>query len=170
MRPARSLPFAKRPRTSASPSVLTVLQRVQRAAVRVDGEVLGEIGRGALLLACIEAGDTEADVAATANKIAGLRFFPGKTAMDLSLREAAGACLVVSQFTLAGDIRKGRRPSFTAAAPPELACELYEAFANRLRSEGLSVATGRFAASMQIEMLADGPVTLIIAAKNGRIL
>jgi D-tyrosyl-tRNA(Tyr) deacylase len=150
--------------------VLTVLQRVQRAAVRVDGEIVGEIGKGALLLACIEATDTPAEVEVSAAKVSGLRFFPGETPMDRSLLDVSGACLVVSQFTLAGSVRKGKRPSFTNSAEPEKARELYELFVESLRQQGLSVATGRFAAMMSIDMLADGPVTLLIEAREGRVL
>ena len=150
--------------------MLTVLQRVSRAAVRVDGQIRAEIGLGALLLVCVEAGDQQADADATARKIAGMRFFPGEHGMDLGLQDVSGACLVVSQFTLAGKVRKGRRPSFTDAATPEVAQELYERVAGQLRASGIEVATGVFAAKMEIDLLADGPVTLLVASKEGKIL
>jgi D-tyrosyl-tRNA(Tyr) deacylase len=149
--------------------MLTVVQRVSRAAVRVDGEVVGEIGRGAMLLVAVEKGDGEADALATARKIASLRFFPHKTPMDLTLAEVGGGCLVVSQFTLAGSLRKGRRPSFDGAEAPERARELYEAVAAALRAEGLPVATGRFAAHMEVELVNDGPVTFLLRAAGGQI-
>lgn len=149
--------------------MLTVVQRVSRAAVRVGGEVVGEIGRGAMLLVAVEKGDGEADALATARKIASLRFFPDKTPMDLTLAEVGGGCLVVSQFTLAGSLRKGRRPSFDGAEAPERARELYEAVAAALRAEGLPVATGRFAAHMEVELVNDGPVTFLLRAAGGQI-
>ncbi len=150
--------------------MLTVLQRVSRASVRVDGGICGEIGLGAVLLVCVEAGDRQPDADSTASKIASLRFFPGEHGMDLSLSDVGGACLVVSQFTLTGKIRKGRRPSFTDAAPANIAEELYQRVVEQLRASGIEVATGEFAAKMEIDMLADGPVTLLIASKEGKIL
>lgn len=149
--------------------MLTVIQRVSRAAVRVDGEVVGAIERGALLLVAVERGDGEADAVATARKIASLRFFPGATPMDRTLAEVGGACLVVSQFTLAGSLRKGRRPSFDGAEAPERARALYEAVAEALRAEGLPVATGRFAAHMEVELENDGPVTFILRSSGGQV-
>ncbi len=148
----------------------TVVQRVARAEVRVDGEVVGRIGRGALLLVGVEQGDTVADVEATADKIARLRFFPGRTPMDLTLGEVAGGCLVVSQFTLAGAVRKGNRPSFTDAETPDRAEALYLAVAERLKANGLPVETGRFGAKMEVELVNDGPVTLFVFARDGRVL
>ena len=148
----------------------TVVQRVARAAVRVDGELVGTIGRGALLLVGVERGDTGADADATADKIARLRFFPGTTPMDHSLADIDGACLVVSQFTLAGRVRKGNRPSFTDAEDPALAEELYRRVADRLTTHGLTVQTGRFAARMQVDLVNDGPVTLLVFTRDGRML
>ena len=148
----------------------TVVQRVLRAEVRVGGEVVGRIGAGALLLVAVETGDTEEDVRATAQKIAALRFFPGRTPMDRTLAEVGGACLVVSQFTLAGSVRKGNRPSFTAAAHPAIAEPLYLRVAEELRQSGVEVQTGRFAATMQVELVNDGPVTFVVCARAGRIV
>lgn len=148
----------------------TVVQRVSRAAVRVDGEVVGSIDRGVMLLVGVHRGDTEADAIATARKIASLRIFPGRTPMDLDLAQVGGGCLVVSQFTLAGTIRKGRRPSFDAAEAPEAAEALYERVADELRTLGLPVQTGRFGAMMEIDMVGDGPVTLLVFTREGSVL
>jgi len=140
-----------------------VLQRVARAAVRVDGRVVGEIGRGVLVLAGFTAGDTADTVAWMADKIAGLRVFPdddGK--MNRSLNEIGGAALVVSQFTLYGDARKGRRPSFVDAAAPAVAEPLYGGLADALAAHGIPVARGVFGAVMAVELVNDGPVTLIL--------
>ncbi|MDC0667349.1 D-aminoacyl-tRNA deacylase [Nannocystis radixulma] len=149
--------------------MLTVIQRVSRAAVRVDGEVVGAVERGAMLLVAVERGDVEADAVATAKKIASLRFFPGATPMDRTLAEVGGGVLVVSQFTLAGSLRKGRRPSFDGAELPERARALYEAVAEALRAEGLPVATGRFAAHMEVELVNDGPVTFLLRSVAGQV-
>lgn len=138
-----------------------LLQRVTRAEVRVDERVTGRIGRGYLLLLGITHHDTEAQAAWLADKIAGLRLFPdadGK--MNLALADVGGAALVVSQFTLYGDARKGRRPSFIDAARPEVAIPLYERFIALLRAHAMQVETGEFGASMQVELINDGPVTL----------
>ena len=148
----------------------TVIQRVTRALVRVDDEVVGEIGAGALLLVGVEKGDAEADALATARKVAALRFFPGKTPMDRTLGEVGGSCLVVSQFTLAGSLRKGNRPNFTAAEHPELAEDLYLVVARHLQQLELPVATGRFGAAMRVELDNDGPVTFILTARDGAIV
>ena len=148
----------------------TVIQRVQRASVRVDGMVVGEIERGALLLVGVEQGDTEADAAATARKIADLRFFPGATPMDRTLADVHGACLVVSQFTLAGNLRKGNRPSFTRAEAPARAEQLYLDVAERLRAAGLPVETGSFGAMMDVELVNDGPVTFLLCTRDGKVL
>ncbi len=148
----------------------TVVQRVARAEVRIDGEVVGAIGRGALLLCAVEKGDTEADAAVTAAKIAALRFFAGRTPMDRTLAEVDGACLVVSQFTLAGSVRKGNRPSFTSAEDPGPAEQLYLRVAALLRETGLRVETGRFAATMEVELVNDGPVTLLVSTESGRVV
>jgi D-aminoacyl-tRNA deacylase len=140
-----------------------VVQRVSSARVRVDGEVVGEISQGFLVLLGVGQGDGPAEVTYIANKIRDLRLFPdddGK--MNRSLAEIAGGVLVVSQFTLYGDVRRGRRPSFIAAAPPDLAKSLYEAVVNDLRASGLTVATGIFQADMKVELINDGPVTLLL--------
>jgi D-tyrosyl-tRNA(Tyr) deacylase len=140
-----------------------VLQRVARASVTVDGDVVGRIGRGFCLLVGFTHADGGAEVEWMADKIAGLRLFPddeGK--MNRDLREAGGSFLVVSQFTLYGDVAKGRRPSFNEAARPEQAIPLYEAFCAALAARGFEVETGRFGAMMDVEILNDGPVTLVI--------
>lgn len=148
----------------------TVVQRVTRAEVRVGGEVVGAIGHGAMLLVGVERGDTEADADATVRKVSALRFFPGATPMDETLHDVGGGCLVVSQFTLAGSVRKGNRPSFTDAADPETAERLYERVAAGLAAAGLPVERGRFAADMQVDFVNDGPITLLVFARDGRIL
>lgn len=145
----------------------TVVQRVTRAEVRVDGQVVGTIGRGVLALVGVERGDTEADVETTIRKLATLRMFPGRTPMDLSLAEAGGACLVVSQFTLAASLAKGNRPSFEPAEEPARAEVLYQSVTRGLRALGLSVETGRFGADMQVELINDGPVTFLIFTREG---
>ena len=140
-----------------------VLQRVQRASVRVDGEVVGEIGPGVLVLLGVMAGDDVARADRLAAKVAGFRFFEDDDGrMNLALGEAGGAALVVSQFTLAADGRKGRRPSFDKAAPPSEAEPLYEHFVRALAGLGIHVATGRFGARMAVELLNDGPVTFVL--------
>lgn len=139
------------------------IQRVSRAQVTVAGEVCGRIGRGMLVLLGVAAGDNDEDARKLAQKIGGLRIFEDEQEkMNLSLGEAGGAMLVVSQFTLLGDCRKGRRPSFTDAAPPEAAERLYQVFVAAVREQGIEVATGRFRAHMEVELINDGPVTLIV--------
>lgn len=148
-----------------------VVQRVTRAAVRVDGETIGEIGRGLLVLVGAAAGDGPADASALAEKLAGLRIFPDDEGlMNRSVVEAGGAVLVVSQFTLYGDVRRGRRPSFTAAAPPEAAEPLVDLVADGLRRAGVPCATGRFRAHMEVDLLNDGPVTLVLEVAGGRVV
>lgn len=143
------------------------MQRVTRASVAVGGEVVGAIERGFLALVGVSVDDGEADADALARKIAGLRVFDDAAgAMNLDLAEVGGAVLVVSQFTLLGDVRKGRRPSFIAAARGERAEALYERVAAGLRAEGLVVATGRFGADMAVELVNDGPVTILIDTKR----
>lgn len=140
-----------------------VLQRVSRARVTADGRVTGEIGRGLLLLVGFTAGDTGEALAWMADKLVGLRIFPddeGK--MNRSVDEVGGDLLVVSQFTLYGDTRKGKRPSFVEAARPEVAIPLYERFLALLRATGRRVETGEFGAMMDVELVNDGPVTLIL--------
>lgn len=139
------------------------VQRVSRASVAVNGEVCGDIGRGMLVLLGVGHGDTEADARWLAAKIAGLRIFEDEAGkMNLSLADCGGAMLVVSQFTLLGDCRKGRRPAFTDAAPPEMAERLYNIFVETVAAQGVPVATGRFQQNMQVELVNDGPVTLIV--------
>src|SRR5262249_17765050 len=142
-----------------------VIQRVRRASVSVAGEVVGAIEQGVLVLLGIAHADTSELGAWLADKIVNLRIFnDGDGKMNLSLLDVGGACLVVSQFTLYGDVRKGRRPSFIDAAPPAIAIPLYEAFLDSVRAQGVSVAAGRFGADMQVELVNDGPVTLILDA------
>ena len=144
-----------------------VLQRVSRAEVRVDGRVTGKIGKGFLVLAGFAPSDGEDSIGWMTDKILGLRLFADAAGkMNLALAEAQGALLVVSQFTLYGDAQKGRRPSFTDAAPPEVAVPLYERFVALLRERGAEsgtiVETGEFGAMMAVELVNDGPVTLIL--------
>lgn len=140
-----------------------VLQRVTQAQVTVDGTVIGAITPGLLLLVGITATDTTAELTWMAQKCLGLRIFPDEAGrMSRSVQDIQGEILVVSQFTLYGDCRKGRRPSFDQAAPPAIAEPLYEQFVAELRASGLTVATGQFGAMMQVELVNDGPVTLIL--------
>jgi D-tyrosyl-tRNA(Tyr) deacylase len=139
------------------------VQRVSQACVEVAGEVTGQIDLGLLVLLGVAVDDSPEDARQLAAKIAGLRIFDdadGK--MNLALADVAGAMLVVSQFTLLGDCRKGRRPNFTGAAPPELAERLYEVFVDEVRSLGIAVATGRFRQHMEVSLVNDGPVTLLL--------
>jgi D-tyrosyl-tRNA(Tyr) deacylase len=140
-----------------------VAQRVSRAAVRVDEETVGSIGPGLLVLVAFSAADGDAELEWMARKLTGLRVFPdGEGKMNRSVREAGGSLLVVSQFTLYGDTSRGMRPSFTGAAAPERAQGLYELFLDVLRAEGVPVESGRFAAMMDVELVNEGPVTLIL--------
>ena len=140
-----------------------VLQRVSRAQVSVDEEVVGTMGPGLLVLLGVGRNDAKADAEYLAAKIIGLRIFEDENGkMNLSLAETHGAVLAVSQFTLFGDVRKGRRPSFDEAAPPELARELYEHFVAKIREAGFKCETGRFQAMMQVELVNDGPVTILL--------
>jgi D-tyrosyl-tRNA(Tyr) deacylase len=142
-----------------------VLQRVSRAEVRVERRVVGSIGTGLLVLAGFAPTDTDATLDWMAEKILGLRLFgDAEGKMNLALAEVGGGVLVVSQFTLYGDARKGRRPSFIDAAPPEVAIPLYERFVALLRERagGIPVATGEFGAMMDVELVNDGPVTLLL--------
>lgn len=144
-------------------SVRIVLQRVSRASVRVEGETVGTIGRGLVVLVGVEEGDGIEQVERAVGKLAGLRVFEdadGK--MNLGPREAGAALLVVPQFTLAASLSKGRRPSFARAAAPEVAEPLVEEIVRRLREEDLTVETGRFGAFMEVELVNDGPVTLVL--------
>jgi D-tyrosyl-tRNA(Tyr) deacylase len=144
-----------------------VIQRVTRASVTVDGRVAGAIERGFLALVGVAVDDAEADADALAQKIAGLRVFDdGDGAMNLALADVRGSVLVVSQFTLLGDVRKGRRPSFIAAARGDLAERLYERVAACLRATGVHVETGVFGADMAVELINDGPVTILLDTKR----
>ncbi len=145
-----------------------VVQRVARARVVIDGETVGEIGRGLLVLLGVTHSDSAEAAAWLADKVVGLRIFndaDGK--MNLSIGDVGGGVLVVSQFTLYGDCRKGRRPSFIDAARPEVAIPLYEAFVNGVKAMGVPAATGRFGAMMQVELVNDGPVTLMLQTPAG---
>ncbi len=140
-----------------------VVQRVSRARVVVAGEVVGAIGRGMLVLVGIEKGDSPREVEAAATKLTGLRLFEDALGrMNLGSVEVGGAFLVVSQFTLAGSLGRGRRPSFDRAAPPAEAEPLVEALVEALRARGLAVETGRFRAHMEVELVNDGPVTFVL--------
>lgn len=144
-----------------------VVQRVIRASVRAGDELLGEIGGGATVLVGIGSDDTPEIVERMADKLLGLRYFrdaEGRT--NLALADAGGSLLVVSQFTLLADLRRGRRPGFTAAALPELAVPLLDRFVSRLRDAGASVETGRFGAEMTVELVNDGPFTLVIDSER----
>jgi D-aminoacyl-tRNA deacylase len=140
-----------------------VVQRVSRAAVRVEGRVAGEVGAGLLVLLGVAAGDEEPDAARLAAKVARLRIFENDEGrFDRSVLDAGGAALVVSQFTLIADTAKGNRPSFAAAAPPAAAERLYERFCAALRDEGVPVEQGVFGARMDVELVNDGPVTIVL--------
>ena len=145
-----------------------VIQRVSRAKVTVNGEITGEIGRGLLVLLGVGKEDTRADADYLAEKTIGLRIFEDQEGkMNLSVADIGGALLVVSQFTLYGDVRRGKRPSFDAAAPPQQARELYEYFVEKIRAAGLRCETGRFQEAMQVELVNEGPVTILLdSAKN----
>lgn len=143
-----------------------VVQRVSRAHVTVEGEVVGQIGRGLLVLLGVTHTDTAEQARWLADKIVGLRIFAddqGK--MNRAVADVGGGVLVVSQFTLYGDCQKGRRPSFIEAAPPEIAIPLYDEFVNALKALGVPVATGQFGAMMDVELVNDGPVTLLVERK-----
>jgi D-tyrosyl-tRNA(Tyr) deacylase len=140
-----------------------LVQRVSRASVAVAGEIRGEIGRGLLLFVGVERGDGAAQARSMAEKVATLRVFPdAQGRMNLDVHETGGACLVVSQFTLAGSTRRGRRPSFEEAAAPELARALVDLLTTSLRERRLPVETGVFAADMAVELVNDGPVTFLL--------
>ncbi|HZU44004.1 MAG TPA: D-aminoacyl-tRNA deacylase [Terriglobales bacterium] len=144
-----------------------VVQRVSRARVTVGEEVTGKIGKGLLVLLGVGRDDGEGDAIYLSEKISGLRVFEdddGK--MNRSVGEAGGAVLVVSQFTLYGDVRRGKRPSFDAAASPEIARQLYEFFVEQIRAAGLACETGRFQEMMQVELVNEGPVTILLDSKK----
>jgi D-tyrosyl-tRNA(Tyr) deacylase len=143
-----------------------VIQRVKESSVKVDNETIGRIGQGLLVLLGVAKGDIPSDADYLANKIVNLRIFEDDDAkMNQSLLSIGGKMLVVSQFTLLGDCRKGRRPSFVAAAGPQKALELYENFVQQVRRLGISVETGRFQAMMEVALINDGPVTLVLESR-----
>lgn len=144
-----------------------VVQRVSRARVTVNGEVVGQIGLGYVVLLGVSADDDAAAADYMAEKIAGLRVFEDEAGkMNRSIQDAGGAVLAISQFTLYGDVRRGRRPGFDRAARPEQAEPLYERFVERLRALGLRVETGRFQTHMEVELLNDGPVTILVDSEK----
>jgi D-tyrosyl-tRNA(Tyr) deacylase len=148
-------------------SMRAVVQRVSRAQVAVNGEITGEIGLGLLVLLGVGRDDTEADAIYLSEKIAGLRILEddqGK--MNRSVQDAGGSVLAVSQFTLYGDVRRGKRPSFDAAAPPEKARQLYEFFVEQIRAAGLRCETGRFQERMKVELVNEGPVTILLDSRK----
>ena len=143
-----------------------VIQRVKKSSVSIDNEIIGEIGRGVLVLLGVAQNDEISDADFLANKVAGLRIFEDENGkMNRCLKEVGGEMLVVSQFTLLGDCRKGRRPSFIEAAPPDKAKRLYEVFIDRVRQNEIWVETGRFQAMMDVFLINDGPVTLILESR-----
>jgi D-aminoacyl-tRNA deacylase len=145
-----------------------VLQRVSEAKVTVEGVVVGQIGAGLMLLVGVGQEDGEQDLVWMADKLAGLRIFEDNDGkMNLSVEDVGGAILSISQFTLYGDCRKGKRPNFMAAARPDIAQSIYDQFNERLRERGLSVETGRFGAMMDVALVNDGPVTLILDSRAG---
>lgn len=145
-----------------------VVQRVSRAKVTVEGEVTGEIGMGYMVLVGAEEGDVEADVNYCAEKIANLRVFEdAEEKMNLSVSDVGGGVLLVSQFTLLADARKGRRPSFIRAARPEVAEPLFELLVSKVAAHGIPVATGRFRTHMEVELVNDGPVTILLDSRKG---
>ena len=144
-----------------------VLQRVKRASVTVDGHIVGKINEGLLILQGVGQDDEERDASSLATKLSQLRIFRDEAGkMNRSLLDVGGSALVVSQFTLLGDCRKGRRPSFNRAARPEQAIPLYEFFCQTLKDLGLTVETGRFGAMMDVELVNDGPVTILLDSKE----
>jgi D-tyrosyl-tRNA(Tyr) deacylase len=144
-----------------------VVQRVQRGSVRVDGQVVGEIGRGHVVLLGVEHGDGDADVRWMAEKVVALRVFEDEAGkMNRSVADVGGAVLLVSQFTLLGDARKGNRPSFVAAAPPDVANALYERVCDAIAEKGVRVAKGVFRAHMEVDIANDGPVTILLDSRR----
>ena len=146
------------------------MQRVSRASVDVEGVEVGSIDAGFLLLVAIEPSDSDEDIAPAVDKVVNLRVFPdGAGQMNRSLLETGGSALVVSQFTLLGDVRRGRRPSFVGAAPPEQAEPMVERLVEVLRATGVHVETGVFGASMEVELVNSGPVTMVLEIRGGRV-
>lgn len=151
----------------SSQAVRAVVQRVSEASVRVGGATVGQIGPGLVVLLGVGREDAERDAEYLAEKVLNLRIFPdGEGQMNRSVVDAAGGVLVVSQFTLLGDVRRGRRPSYTEAAPPEDADRLYGLFVERLRPSGLEVATGVFRAMMDVSLVNQGPVTILLDSRK----
>jgi D-tyrosyl-tRNA(Tyr) deacylase len=151
----------------SSRTVRGVVQRVSEASVRVDGEVVGSIGPGLVVLVAVGSGDVERDADYLADKILNLRVFSDEAGqMNRSVLDVSGGLLVVSQFTLFGDVRKGRRPSYSNAAPPEEANRLYEHLVSRLRPSGLKVATGVFRALMDVALVNQGPITILLDSRK----
>jgi D-tyrosyl-tRNA(Tyr) deacylase len=145
-----------------------VIQRVTKASVRVENQIIGQIGKGLLVLVGVEASDTERDLSYIADKVPHLRIFEDEAGkMNRSLLDAGGALLLVSQFTLLGDARGGRRPSFITAARPETAVPMYEALAEKWRAQGITVETGAFGADMAVSLVNDGPVTILLDSRKG---
>ncbi|MFP4649982.1 MAG: D-aminoacyl-tRNA deacylase [Desulfobacterales bacterium] len=148
--------------------MIAVIQRVKNASVDADGSTVGSIGPGLLVLLGVAEPDSEADINYVADKVANLRIFPDDAGkMNLSVLDTGGSVLVVSQFTLLGDCRKGRRPSFVAAAGPEKAESFYLRFVEKVREKGVSAETGQFQAMMDVSLVNQGPVTLIIESRPG---
>ena len=143
-----------------------VIQRIKESSVKTGNQIIGRTGSGLLVLLGVAKGDSPSDADYLVNKIANLRIFEDeKGKMNRSLLETSGEMMVVSQFTLLADCRKGRRPSFVKAAEPEVACELYEYFVKQIRSLGITVATGRFRAMMEVALINEGPVTIILESR-----
>ena len=144
-----------------------VIQRVKESSVRAENQIIGQIGFGLLVLLGVAQGDSPSDADYLVNKIANLRIFEDKNGkMNRSLLETGGDMMVVSQFTLLADCRKGRRPSFVEAADPEVAAELYEYFVKQVHRLGITVATGRFRAMMEVALINEGPVTIILESRS----
>jgi D-aminoacyl-tRNA deacylase len=144
-----------------------VIQRVSQAQVCVDGQVSGSIDRGLLVFLGVAQGDTQQDLEYILNKVSGLRVFEDSEGkMNLDVAEVKGAVLVVSQFTLLGDVRRGKRPSFTDAAPPEIANQLYQEFCQQLESKAIPVQRGVFQADMKVSLINDGPVTIVLDSRK----
>jgi D-aminoacyl-tRNA deacylase len=144
-----------------------VVQRVTRASVKVDGETVGQIDKGLLVLLGVAQDDTDGDADYLVDKVVGLRVFEdADEKMNLAVTDVGGAILAVSQFTLYGDMRRGRRPSFDAAARPEQARKLYQCFVEKIRAAGIRCETGTFQAMMEVELVNDGPVTILIDSKK----
>jgi D-tyrosyl-tRNA(Tyr) deacylase len=155
-------------RLQRSNHMRAVVQRVSRAQVAVNGEITGQIGLGLLVLLGVGRDDANADATYLVEKIAGLRVFEdAQGKMNLSVQEVGGSVLAVSQFTLYGDVRRGKRPSFDAAAPPEKARQLYEFFVDQIRAAGLPCETGRFQEMMKVELVNEGPVTILLDSAKG---